>query len=84
MSEADGMFIREKKTIYRDFIQLVIVQIPTTIPFFQIVLTTPPPHQFLTDMFFTVRESDYQPNMQVLMEHMRGSRIFFPRGGSLE
>lgn len=75
---------RKKKPIYRDFIQLVIVQIPTTIPFFQIVLTTPPPNQFLTDMFFTVRESDYQPNMQVLMEHMRGSRIFFPRGGSLE
>lgn len=69
-----------KKPIYGDFIQLVVLQIPTTIPFFQIFLTPPPQKKILTIIFFPVRESDYQPNMQLLMEHMRGSRIFFSKG----
>lgn len=77
MLEADGLFIRErKKTIYGDVIKLVVVQIPTTIPFFHFFITPPPP-QFSDSYIFPVRESDYQPNMQLLMEHMRGSRIFF-------
>lgn len=40
-----------------------------------------PPKIFLTVIFFAVRESDYQPNMQLLMEHLRGSRIFFHWAG---
>lgn len=39
-----------KKPIYGDFIQLVVLQIPTTIPFFQMFLT--PPKKFLTVYFF--------------------------------
>lgn len=51
---------------------------------FKLFLQPPPPPPISDRYVFTVRESDYQPNMQELMEHMRGSRIFFPRGGSLE
>lgn len=72
---------RKNRFMEISFNWLFYKYLPTTIPFFQIFLTPPPPKKkFLTVIFFPVRESDYQPNMQLLMEHMRGSRIFFSKG----
>lgn len=76
---------REKNTRFTEisFNWLLYKYLPQFLSF-KLFLQPPPLPNFWQIYFFTVRETDYQPNIQLLMEHMRGSRIFFPRGGSLE